>query len=134
VTLILIRSVKTESTDFLACRILRESFLFCVEKFLAGREEELERSMLYTFMEVNSFVHDVRFMSFSVHDSPEKVSTRKVLGWGPQEVEPGNAAVVVQGFNLPMIVRKSRANNYRFMGPCYVHGYMWAARHLMWKA
>jgi mannose/fructose-specific phosphotransferase system component IIA len=52
------------------------------------------------------------------------VSTRKVLGWGPQEVEPGNAVFVVQGFNLPMIVRKSQANNYRFMGPRCVHGYM----------
>jgi hypothetical protein len=86
-------------------------------------------------MEVNSFVHDVRFMSFSVHDSTKKESARKVLGWchksdipqllllivvytyllhfnisrdswGLQEVEPGNVVVVVQGFNLPMIVRK----------------------------
>jgi hypothetical protein len=67
-----IDSVGENRVKRISCLWDVERVLFCVEKFLAGREEELERSMLYTFMEVNSFVHDVRFMSFSVHDSPER--------------------------------------------------------------
>ena len=49
---------------------------------------------------------------------------RKILGWGPLDVEPGDAVVAVHEYNMPMILRKSQDNKHRFMGSCHMHGYM----------
>ena len=65
--------------------------------------------------------NDVRFLLFSIHDSPARPL---VLGWGPSEVEPGDSVVIIHGFNLPMAIRKVQDGTYRFLGPCYVHGFM----------
>jgi hypothetical protein len=75
-------------------------------------------------VEVNYLAYGLRFTSFGVHNSSENESIRKVVGWGPLDVEPGDAVVAIHEYNLPIILHKSQDNKYRFMGSFYVHGYV----------
>ena len=46
------------------------------------------------------------------------------MGWVPGEATTDDFVMVIRGFALPMLIRKTVRDTYRFMGVCYIDGFM----------
>jgi hypothetical protein len=46
------------------------------------------------------------------------------VGLGPSYMRPGDVIVVLNGANVPFIIRPADEGKYRFMGECYCDGIM----------
>jgi hypothetical protein len=82
------------------------------------------------------------------NDIKNEAPLPSLLCWTPKEVEVGDLLAVVHGFPLSMLMRRvAGLDRYRFLGICYIHGFMdggrgrgttsirsmpWFARDMAW--
>ena len=46
------------------------------------------------------------------------------MGWVQQGVEVGDEVCIIPGFEFPMVIPSTVDNRYRFLGLCFIHGFM----------
>ncbi|KAI0453613.1 heterokaryon incompatibility protein-domain-containing protein [Xylaria acuta] len=44
------------------------------------------------------------------------------IGLGPTETKPDDLICILLGYESPVVLRKQNDGNYKFIGPCYLHG------------
>ncbi|KAI1746970.1 heterokaryon incompatibility protein-domain-containing protein [Xylaria castorea] len=44
------------------------------------------------------------------------------IGLGPTETQPDDLICILLGYESPVVLRKHNGGNYKFVGPCYLHG------------
>jgi hypothetical protein len=77
-----------------------------------------------------SRLHGMRFCCgvqwTPVENDVEEIDPRSsLLCWTPKEGKIGDLLAVVHGFEFPMLMRRvPGSEQYRFLGICYVHGFM----------
>lgn len=48
----------------------------------------------------------------------------RYLGWVPRGVEKGDVVCVLEGGEVPFVMRLAKDGRYEVLGDCYIHGIM----------
>lgn len=53
------------------------------------------------------------------------VTQEGYIGTAPLDTERGDQVWILHGCNIPVLLRKVNSDHWRFVGECYIHGYMY---------
>jgi hypothetical protein len=92
-------------------------------------EGRMLSAYLHLLIPVCSRAYGMRFFqAVTKHQGKEDAASLapQLMGWIPKEGVAGDALAVIHGFRMPMLLRRipSAEERYRFLGICYVHGFM----------
>lgn len=79
---------------------------------------------IYTILDERSeSISKAMDLLMSVHAKAFLVTEDKQMALGPTIARPGDVLCIFFGHHMPYLLRPTK-HRYRFLGPCYVHGYM----------
>ena len=76
--------------------------------------------------EITDQISAYRGYTRQIHAQRRHFTTAKqgILGIGPIDIQPDDEIWAVKGANVPFVLRPNSDGTFRFVGECYVHGFM----------